>query len=187
MSEDPLDGVIVDDADLDAIIEDELAGEAAQADPAGFGDNIVVLAGREFEIGEPSIGIVLRIVNIIGRLGTRGERVATRALADVAREIAAGNRTGLSMSFRVVVFGMLASAQEADLHALGSAVLQFENDKEGRQWLADLGQEFKLAPLIKAFFINLAQSEDLVEALENFFVGLGMVEARYSRVGAMIS
>jgi len=57
-----------------------------------------------------------------------------------------------------------------DLVKLGSAVLQFESDREGRKWLKEHG--VKVAPLVKGLMINLKLSTDLVEALQSFFDGI---------------
>ena len=76
------------------------------------------------------------------------------------------------VSNRAALFGALAAFSERDLVALGSACLQFEDDKDGRKWLESI--DLKLAPLVKAFFLNLTQSDDLQESFSAFFDGMEM-------------
>jgi len=44
---------------------------------------------------------------------------------------------------------------------------RFEDDRAGRKWLK--GQNLRVAPLVDALLINLQLSEDLTEAISNFF------------------
>jgi hypothetical protein len=173
--------------DVDAYVEvagdedsadEDLASESEQQ-PAGdlpqwAEDCRVTVYGREFTIGPPDIGITLRILNVFGQLGVRGERVAMRALSSLAR----GAQSAPSPSARAALFGMLAAASVEDLIALGSAVLQFEDDREGRGFLRKPpeGHKLALSPLIRAMFLNFLQSEDLRDSLVDFFDGLRMAE-----------
>jgi len=158
------------DADLDEIEAAEIDDIAEAGPTQDYGSNIVAYADREFEIGEPDIGITLRIIRCFGQVGIRAERAVMRALSSLAQ----GAQSAPTPSGRAVMFGMLATLQEQDLIALGSAVLQFKDDREGRRWIREHG--LKLAPIVKALFLNIAQSTDLREAFDNFFVGLGMVD-----------
>ena len=118
-------------------------------------DNTITYGDREFELAEPSTGIVLRILNTVGTIAVRAEGTASRLVK--------------SPSNRAVLFGLLAEVNEADLIRLGSAVLQFEDDRAGHKWLK--GQDLRVAPLVDALLINLQLSEDLTEAISNFFGG----------------
>ena len=154
--------------------EDALSPEGAEPEDArpapGFETDTVELGGRAFALEEPNVGITLRILNVIGRLGVRGEKIASRVIRNP------GNRA--------VIMGMLTALDVEDLYSFGAAVLQFEDEKEGRKWLRELGPRgLKLAPLVKAFFINYQKSEDLRESLANFFVGLEMLEGSLSDLG----
>jgi hypothetical protein len=156
--------------ELEAAIEKELEaedGEGKEERKAGFDDNVVRFGGKAFEIGEPDLGVTLRILNAIGRIGVRGERVAARLIKNP--------------SSRAVVFGMLAALQEDDLRGLAIALLQLEDTKENRRWLREA--RMQVAPLVKAFFLNYSQSEDLREALANFFVGQEMLEMSLADLG----
>jgi len=173
------------EVDVDAQLEEvdvdaEIAAEAeagAQVDAATrsaldrlLENPVVEMGGREFTIGEPDIGITLRIVNVIGRLGVRGEKIAARLIQ---------NPTS-----RAVLFGMLAGLSIADLQEFASAVLQFEDEQEGRKFARDLGRKgLKLAPIIKAFFLNYALSQDLRESLANFTEGQGLMELTMLQAG----
>jgi len=158
-----------DEIDLEAAVAAELEEEAGVVEsdtPGGYDSNEVTLAGRTFTIEEPKIGTIVQILKVFGGLAVRGERAALRQLQSVAK-----NPT---LSNRVVLFGMLAALSEEDLIWLGSAVLQFEDVKAGRKWLGSV--QLELAPLIKAFFLNLSQSRDLRESISVFFDGLGSVD-----------
>jgi len=160
-----------DEIDLDATVEAELEEEETDASGSsepttGYESNEVTLAGRTFTIEEPKIGAIIQILKVFGGLAVRGERAALRQLQSVAKNP--------SLSNRVVIFGMLAAFSEQDLVWLGSAVLQFDDVKAGRKWLNSI--ELELAPIIKAFFLNLSQSSDLRESISVFFAGLGSVD-----------
>lgn len=118
--------------------------------------NVVVMHGREFHLEEPAVGIVVRILNVLGSLGVRSETLVQRAIKNP------GNRAAL--------FGLLAVVSENDLVKLGSAVLQFESDAKGRKWLKDNG--VKVSPIVKALMINISLSDDLMEGLNNFLAGI---------------
>lgn len=159
------------DVDLDAAVEAELEEDAGLAG-AGYESNEITLAGRTFAIEEPKIGVIIQILKVLGGLAVRGERAALRQLQGVAKDP--------TLSNRVVIFGMLAALSEEDLIWLGAAVLQFDDIKEGRKWLRSV--EIELAPLIKAFFLNLSQSRDLRESIDAFFVGLGSMDVAWKGV-----
>lgn len=160
---------ILDDAELDQIAAEELAPSRVLP----YETNIVTLGGREFEIDEPDIGITVRIINIIGILLNRGEKTALRSIERLARQAQADGLGASALtqpSTRAVLFGVLAALNVEDLIAFGSTVLQFEDDREGRKWLRSV--KLELAPLVRAFWLNVAQGTDLMEALRSFFVGL---------------
>jgi hypothetical protein len=119
-------------------------------------ENVVRYGDREFELEEPTTGIVLRILNAIGAVAVRAEGMASRLVK--------------SPTNRAVLFGLLAVMSENDLARLGSAVLQFEDDRKGRKWIKEQG--VKVAPIIDALMVNLRLSEDLVEAVASFFGGI---------------
>jgi hypothetical protein len=132
-----------------------------------MGDNVVVMHGRTFELGEPSADVTLRILNMIASLAMRAEKHVQRLVE---------NPGG-----RAFAFGMLAVLGKDDLVRLGSAVLQFEDDRAGRAWLKEHG--VRIAPLVKALMVNLQQSTDLVEAVRAFFEGLAGLESLLDTVG----
>lgn len=138
-------------------------------------ERTVTVFDRDFAIGPPDLGITLRIINVLGQVGVRGERVAMRALNSLAR----GAQSAPTPSSRAALFGMLAALNVEDVIALGSAVLQFEDDREGRGFLRKPpdGQQLPLSPIVRALFLNLMQSEDLRDCLVDFFDGLRMTES----------
>lgn len=171
-----LDADDIAELEQEEVEVDADATASTELPTAGYDSDVVVLDGREFAIEPPTVGIVLRIIKCFGLLGVRGERVALRSLQALSR----GSMEQIKVSGRAALFGMLAALQEEDLITLGSAVLQFESEKEGRQWLRE--HELRLAPLVRATFLNLAKSEDLRDSLQDFFVGLGMVDGIWSKL-----
>ena len=155
-------------------VEEDQTDEEAPAKPEWAEQRTVTVFDREFAIGQPNLGITLRIINVLGQVGVRGERVAMRALQSLAR----GAQQAPSPSSRAALFGMLAALSVEDVIALGSAVLQFDDDREGRGFLrkAPDGQQLPLSPIVRALFLNLMQSEDLRDCLVDFFDGLRMTE-----------
>ena len=119
-------------------------------------ENTVVLNGREFHIEEPSVEITLRILKVIGKVAMRAEEAATRAIKNPNR--------------RTLLFALLSEVDEQDLINLGSAALQFKDDREGKRWLKENG--IKVAPIVDALFLNLKLSTDLVEAVQSFLTGI---------------
>lgn len=119
-------------------------------------ENTVVLNGREFHIEEPSVEITLRILKVIGKVAMRAEEAATRVMKSPGR--------------RTLLFALLSEVDEQDLINLGSAALQFKDDREGKRWLKENG--IKIAPIVDALFLNLKLSTDLVEAIQSFLTGI---------------
>ena len=158
-----------DEVDVAAAIDEELDADDAPALPAWLESRVVTVGDRDFQIEEPTLDIVLRIVNWIGHLGMRGERIATRMLARAL----GGARDKPAPDLRAILFGILSGLTVEDLYTLGAAVLQFEERKEGEKWLKEHG--LRLSPLIRALFLNVYQSEDLQESLADFFGGMEAV------------
>jgi hypothetical protein len=172
-----IEGYVLDDQELGEQVSAELETAVPRVHgnsrdlPAWAIDGKVTVCGQEFTIGEPDVGVTLRILNVFGQLAVRGERVAVRAL----KSLAAGSKETLQVSNRAAMFGMLAAMNKEDLIALGSAVLQFGDDRKGREFLRS-GKGLALSPIIRALFLNVANSQDLKESLTDFFDGLGMME-----------
>jgi len=164
----------VPDDEMTEVEEDQIE-EEAPAKPAWAEQRTVTVFDREFAIGQPTLGITLRIINVMGQVGVRGERVAMRALQSLAQ----GAQQAPTPSSRAALFGMLAALSVEDVIALGSAVLQFDDDREGRGFLrkSPEGQQLPLSPIVRALFLNLMQSEDLRDCLTDFFDGLRMTES----------
>jgi len=95
------------------------------------------------------------------------------------KSLAAGTQSQtVQVSSRAALFGILAALNLEDVYSLGSAVLQFADDRKGKEFLRDApkGQTLPLSPLIRALFLNVLQSTDLRDAISDFFDGLGMME-----------
>lgn len=128
-------------------------------------DQIVTMGAEEFTIEEPSLEITMRILNSVGRMALRGERAAETILQ---------NPTS-----RAAIWGLLAVIDVEDLAKLGAALLQFEDEKTGKKFIKGLrdSKDLRLAPLVKAFFLNWSQSTDMQEALGNFTAGVLELQA----------
>lgn len=157
MTKDDKQPVIADEMDaLDRVP----SGDVLDIESGHISDPVVEIGGRAFTIEEPSLDITLRVLNALGRMALRGEKAAEALLRNP--------------SSRAALWGLLAVVDARDLEKLGSALLQFEDDREGRDFIRGLqvtGQ-LRVAPLIKAFFLNWSLSTDLQEALANFTVGV---------------
>jgi len=129
-------------------------------------DFTVEYGGETFEIGEPNADIVLRILNCLGKIGMRGEGAAVRVM-----------RKPTTLA---TLFGLMAVLDQTDIVDLGSAVFQFEEKAEGKRFMK--AHEVRVAPVIKALFFNLQQSEDLVEAISAFFDGIEGLSQLIERV-----
>lgn len=129
-------------------------------------ENVVTMHGEEFHLEEPSSDVVLRILRAIGGVGVRAESIVSRAAQNPSN--------------RALMFGLLAVMEENDFAKLGSAVLQFEDDRKGRKFIKDGGLLF--APIIEALMINIKLSTDLADALSAFFGGIEVLEALVAKV-----
>jgi len=165
--------------ELDDRLDDELesdvpSGTSSNDVPVWAHEAAVEVYGRRFEIEPPTIGVTLRILNSFAGLAVRGERAVIRSL----QSIAGRGGAQVQVSTRAALFGMLAVLNIEDLHALGAAVLQFEDDREGRKFLRNPppGEALKLAPLVRGLMLNLSKSDDLRDSLADFFDGMGMLE-----------
>jgi len=149
-------GTPFDDA-FDGILSSDILDNL---DDAQISEPTIEMGERKFRIEEPTLEITLRILNSLGRIALRGERAAEALVRNP--------------SSRTAMWGLLAVIDTGDLEKLGSALLQFEDDREGRRFIRGLqnAKQLRVAPLIKAFFLNWSQSTDLQEALANFTVGV---------------
>lgn len=129
-------------------------------------NNTVLLSGRSFEIREPSTATVLAILNVIGRVGMRAEKLAMGMVSNP--------------SSRAVVFGLLASMTPDDLVKFGIAVLQVgDHDTTTRKFIEE---HLRVAPLIDGFLLNIKLSTDLAESLKSFFAGTTILTGMFQNM-----
>jgi len=107
----------------------------------------------------------------------------------VIGQLGKGAQQAPTPSSRAALFGMLAALSVEDVIMLGSAALQFDDDREGRGFLrkAPDGQQIPLSPIVRALFLNVMQSEDLRDSLADFFDGLRMTESLFGSLGIDLS
>ena len=174
-----------EETDLGAEDETEAKEKAPPPMPEWAETRTVTVFDRDFVIGQPNLGITLRIINVFGQVGVRGEKVAMRALQSLGK----GAQQAPTPSSRAALFGMLAALSVEDVIMLGSAALQFDDDREGRGFLrkAPDGQQIPLSPIVRALFLNVMQSEDLRDSLTDFFDGLRMTESLFGSLGIDLS
>lgn len=128
--------------------------------------NTVTLSGRVFSIHEPSTATVLSILNVVGRVGMRAEKLAASVMSNP--------------SSRAVVFGLLAAMTVDDLTKFGIAVLQVDGkDAESCKFIE---ANLRVAPLVQAFLLNVSLSTDLAEALRSFFAGTTILTGVVNRL-----
>jgi hypothetical protein len=131
----------------------------------------IEMNGRRFEIAPPDGLIVIRTLKIIAEVLVRTEEASQElgaSLAKSAMDVAEGKKDGLQLT---QVLTLLSVLEEDDLLRLGSALLQFRNEREGVRWLQDTG--VRLTPLMQALNLNLKQCDDIVDAIEVFTGLLG--------------
>lgn len=164
--------------------------------------NTVVAHGQEFHLVEPPFGVVHRIVKILSRVGQRavrnaaigntivsvGDQAAAQQVAEgeggtaAAMDVAGEFLSSLLSGVASVVFGILAEVTEHDLLCLGSAVLQFEDDADGRRWWTDRGLLY--APIVQALIINIRLSSDIQETIKAFLSATGIKAEKKAAGGA---
>lgn len=146
-------------------------------------ENTIVMHGREFHLETPSVGVTIRILNCIGSLGARATRQGIGVSIDGfgLEEMIGALVNGVAG----VAFGLMSVLTEHDLLKLGSAVLQFEDDREGRQWLMTNG--LLITPIVKALMINVRLSYDLREAIPAFFDGIAPLIEKLSEEGESLA
>lgn len=118
---------------------------------------MVEINGRKFEITEPSTGVLLRLLNVVGKVGLRAEREVSDAIKALG---SGGSTSGL------MLMAVLAELSEDDLLKFGAAVLQFESEREGVKWLRENG--LPLPALLEAAVLNFEKSQGLLEVLSGF-------------------
>lgn len=122
----------------------------------------VTIAEREFVIQEPNALHLVRILRVVGRVGTQAEKVAQ----DLGKKVLSGLEGEESGNFAGTLFLFLAALSEEDLLELMAALLQFEDTQEGVKWLKK--HPPKINQVVQAVGLNLAHTESLTEAIQNF-------------------
>ncbi|HNT78084.1 MAG TPA: hypothetical protein PKH77_23980 [Anaerolineae bacterium] len=121
----------------------------------------ITIAEREFVIQEPNALHLVRILRVVGKVGTQAEKAAQELGKKVLSSLKedSGNLSG-------TVFLFLAALGEEDLLELMAALLQFEDGQEGVKWLKK--HPPTINQVVQAVGLNLAHTESLTEAIQNF-------------------
>lgn len=156
--------------------------------PMELVDYNVTYDGIEFTPGELDTEGVMRLLNIVGQLGIRSEQVVGQNLRGLFLAIVNSRENGrdqtktqAAIPFEATMFGLFSILRARDIVNVGVVVLFGGSDaevKEGLEFFKKRGfEKVKIAPIIKALSIRIAQSEDLREALGN----LPLVQSSLSR------
>jgi len=136
--------------------------------------------GREFLLTEPDGRIIVRLLNVVGAVGVRATAQVRKAMQEAAEAIAKQAKAGGAEGEGIIkagglnpmtVLSILASLEEADLLKIGSAALQFKDEREGIRWLDKEGVD--LNGILKALMFNIELSGGIVDTLAGFIAGLG--------------
>jgi len=134
-------------------------------------NNVIHIGERTFEIGPPDALSIVRLAQVIGRVGLRAEEQAKRlgfalfeqvqAQADTQTAPAKGNSNLVAS-----IMAFLAVLTDDDFLEFTAALLQAENPRKLARALK--GEKIPLSAVVSAIKLNLEQSDDIVEAIENF-------------------
>jgi len=128
----------------------------------------VKVADREFELGEPNALHLTRILTVVGSVGTRAERVAANMGKRLFERVSGkeGETTTDNQNLSSVIFPFLAALTPDDMLALMAALLQFDDEQKGIQWVR--AHPPKLSEVVSAFTANMENAGGIVEAIQNF-------------------
>jgi len=131
---------------------------------------VITIDERDFEIGEPNALHLVRIAAVVGKVGTRAERVAENLGRTLIAQVSSdGNEKAPDLSG--AIFPFLAALTSDDLLDLMAALLQFDDEQEGVRWLRK--HPPKLAHVVRVVALNLENVGGIVEAIQNFTAILG--------------
>lgn len=124
----------------------------------------VKIKDREFEIGEPNGLHIVRALNVVGRVGTRAENVATgmgKRLFEKVTGEAMGDKEWLG-----TLFPFLAALTPEEFLALMSALLQFNDEQDGVRWLSK--NVPTLNDVVSVVMATLENIDGIIGAIQNF-------------------
>lgn len=146
----------------------------------------LTLADREFQIGEPNVLHLTRMLSVIGRVGARAEKVTTELGQGLLRQVLPDNAESPPPApLTASLFPFLAVLTPEDLLILLAALLQFDNEPEGVRWLQKHPPQ--LGDVVQILSLNLQYAEGITAALQNFTMmlgGLNLAGRRVSQSGA---
>lgn len=124
----------------------------------------VKIAEREFEIGEPDATHLVRILNVVGNVGTRAENVAAQMGKRLFERIT-GETPG-DNEWLGTLFPFLAALTPEDFLKLMAALLQFDSEQEGVKWLSK--NKPKLNDVVNCIVATLDNLDGIITSLQNF-------------------
>jgi len=134
--------------------------------------------GRMFEIGEPNALHLVRLLAVIGKVGTRAEKIAAnmgKALISqvIPNTIQEGEAPPNQDNLAGALFPFLAALTPDDLIEFVAALLQFNDEQEGVRWLKK--NPPKLGDIAQAVTLTLENIGGIAEAIANFTTAIGGV------------
>lgn len=127
---------------------------------------------RTFVISEPNALHLVRVLAVVGRVGTRAEQVAANLGKGLLSQLIPNGEEGKPTNdVTASLFPFLASLTPEDLLDLMAALLQFDSEREGVQWLQK--HPPTLGHVIQAVTLTLENIGGITAALANFTTTLG--------------
>ena len=132
-------------------------------------DNTIMVDGQEFEIQEPDTLILVRVLQVVGRVGLRVEGEFNGLLSKLVSRTEGEEEASLSVNTPAFL-ALLAHLDEGEILKLAAALFQFPDEREGVRFFKK--HRLRLPVLLQALQMNLEASEelirDLLEVVSNF-------------------
>jgi len=133
----------------------------------------LTLSGKTFQIGEPNALHLVRLLSVVGKVGTRADAVALNMGKGLLSQLVSNGEEGerAPVDLKSSLFPFLAALTSDDLLVLMSALLQFDDEQDGVRWLRK--NPPTLGDVIQAVSLNLENVAGITEALANFTTMIG--------------
>jgi len=133
----------------------------------------LTIDGKVFVLEEPNALHLVRLLAVVGRVGTKAEKVAANLGKDLLSQLIPNGEEGEKTTSDISssLFPFLAALTPDDLLELMAALLQFDNEQEGVRWLRK--HPPKLNDVIQVVMMTLENIGGITEALANFTTVIG--------------
>lgn len=131
----------------------------------------ITLHEREFVLGEPNVLHLVRLLAVVGHVGTRAEKAAADLGKGLLAALQDGEDAGTPVKVPASLFTFLAVLTPDDLLQCLAALLQFDNEATGVHWCAK--HPLTLNETIQVIAITLRHTQGITEAIQNFTLLVG--------------